>query len=67
MDRMTIDISGMSCGHCVASVKKALEQVDGVQVEQVAIGKATVLADAAKAPSIRDAIEDAGYEVVGTH
>ena len=37
MDRMTMKIGGMSCGHCVSSVDKALKKLDGVQVESVAI------------------------------
>ena len=62
-----LSISGMSCGHCVAAVKKALGTVPGVASEQVAIGSATVNvapgadADKVRADSVR-AIEDAGYE-----
>jgi copper chaperone CopZ len=53
----------MSCGHCVASVKKALEGLDGVTVEQVAVGTATVAYDPAVASpgKIAEAVSDAGY------
>jgi copper chaperone len=60
-------ISGMSCGHCVAAVKKALGTVPGVASDDVAIGSATVTvapgadADKVRADAVR-AIEDAGYE-----
>lgn len=66
MEKVTLGIEGMTCGHCVASVKRALEGVQGVKVEQVAIGKATVEYDAAVASpeAIRDAVEDEGYTVV---
>lgn len=41
---MTIElrIEGMSCGHCVAAVKKALESVPGVTRAEVEVGRATV-------------------------
>lgn len=62
-----ISISGMSCGHCVASVRKALATVPGVASGDVAIGSATVsVAPGADVNKVRDdavrAIEDAGYE-----
>src|SRR5918912_549226 len=33
MERMTLKIDGMSCGHCVKAVKSALEGIDGVAVD----------------------------------
>jgi copper chaperone len=63
MNRTTLKIEGMSCGHCVASVKKALTGLDGVTVETVAVGSATVAYDPAVASEeeIAGAIRDAGY------
>jgi copper chaperone len=63
MTHTTLKIDGMSCGHCVASVKKALAGLDGVTVENVALGSATVAYDPAVASleKIADAIGDAGY------
>jgi copper chaperone len=68
MDRIKLKIDGMSCGHCVSAVDKALKAVDGVQVEQVAIGSATVSYDPATTSTeqITQAIEDEGYTVAGT-
>ena len=68
MDRIKLKIDGMSCGHCINAVDKALKSVDGVQVEQVAIGSATVSYDptATSAEKITRAIEDEGYTVAGT-
>jgi copper chaperone CopZ len=53
----------MTCGHCVASVKKALQGLEGVEVEQVAIGSATVAYDPARATpdAIARAVTDSGY------
>lgn len=42
MEKLTMNISGMTCGHCVGQVTKALESLDGVEVEQVEVGSATV-------------------------
>ena len=68
MDRMTMKIEGMSCSHCVGQVTKALEGVEGVEVEQVAIGTATVAYDPATASKerIAQAVEDQGYAVSTT-
>lgn len=65
-EKMTLEIGGMSCGHCVGAVRKALEKVPGVKVDDVQIGRATVEYDPAqvKDTAIRDAVDDAGYELV---
>lgn len=69
MQKATFEISGMSCGHCVKAVDKALQQLDGVTIENVAIGSATVSFDAKQmdAGSIAQVIDDAGYQVVATN
>lgn len=68
MQHATFEISGMSCGHCVKAVDAALRQADGVTVEHVAIGSATVAFDAQKisAEAIAQVIDDAGYHVLST-
>jgi copper chaperone CopZ len=68
MQHATFEISGMSCGHCVKAVDKALQQTAGVTVEAVAIGSATVAFDPAQTTSaqIAQIIDDAGYAVVAT-
>jgi copper chaperone len=65
MNRTTLKIDGMSCGHCVMSVKKALESLDGVTVESVAVGSAAVQYDPAVASpgQIIDVVNGAGYTV----
>ena len=69
MERMTLKIDGMSCGHCVRAVRSALEGIDGVAVERVDIGSAAVSYDPARArpEAIVDAVADEGYvaEAVG--
>lgn len=64
MEDRHINIEGMSCNHCVMTVRKALSQVPGVEVRDVQIGSATVaVADSSSLPGIRAAIEKAGFTV----
>ena len=64
MERVTLEVQGMSCGHCVRSVDEALKSVEGVQVEQVTIGSAIVSFDPEKVTmgTLIDAVADAGYD-----
>ncbi|MFO0754519.1 MAG: heavy-metal-associated domain-containing protein [Thermodesulfovibrionales bacterium] len=66
MTEMTIRIEGMSCQHCVARVKKALDALQGVSRAEVAVGSAAVVIDEARIrkEDVEAAIEKAGYTVV---
>ena len=66
MDKLTMQITGMTCGHCVAGVTRALKGVPGVTVDQVSIGTASVEYDptATTPTDITTAVEDEGYHVV---
>ncbi len=66
MDKLTMQITGMTCGHCVAGVTRALKGVPGVTVDQVAIGTASVAYDptATTSADITTAVEEEGYHVV---
>lgn len=59
----TITVEGMTCGHCVAHVKKALEEIPGVTANVVLEeGKAYVTASGDVADeTLKKAVEDAGY------
>ena len=62
----TVFIDGMMCKHCAASVKKALEAIDGVTLVDVDLEnkKATVSLSADIANDvIEKAIKDEGYTV----
>ncbi|CAM2362085.1 heavy-metal-associated domain-containing protein [Listeria seeligeri] len=67
MEKLTLKIEGMTCGHCEARVTKALAEVDGVTNAKVSLeeGTATVEFETGKVTedSLIDAVEDAGYEV----
>ena len=64
----TVKIKGMSCGHCVASVTKALSDIDGISDVQVSLekGEATFRKDKDVANEvIKAAIARIGFEVGG--
>lgn len=58
-----LKIDGMTCGHCVAGVKRALEAVPGVENADVSLadGRATVLGTA-ELPALVEAVVEEGYE-----
>lgn len=63
----TLWINGMMCMHCVAHVKKALEGLDGVVKADVSLENKTAtveLCDKVNDETLKNAIVDAGYEVV---
>ena len=66
MTPLALSINGMSCGHCLNAVRRALSDLPGVTVESVRIGRADVQYDPAlvTAASIEAAVTDAGYEAV---
>lgn len=62
-----MNIEGMMCGHCEASVKKALEAVEGVSEAVVSheAGSARVRAnEGVTAEILRKAVEDKDYKVI---
>ena len=58
----TLKIDGMTCGHCVAGVKRALEAVPGVESAEVSLveGRAT-LRGSAELSALVGAVEEEGY------
>ena len=62
---MTIKIEGMMCKHCVAHVEKALAAVSGVESVEVSLeGKCAVVSGTAQYAALKQAVIDAGYEVI---
>lgn len=60
-----ISVVGMSCEHCVGAVKKALEQLPGVDTADVTLEPAqAIVSGNVDAGEMVVAIEEAGYEVV---
>ncbi len=66
--KKVVKIEGMHCEHCSASVKKALEEIDGVSLVKVNLKKkcAVVVADGSGdiESAVSTAVSNAGFEVV---
>lgn len=61
-------VKGMTCGHCAGSVTQELSALPGVEGVDVALetGKVTVKSEAALTEdAVREAVDEAGYELVG--
>lgn len=63
VEKLSLAINGMSCGHCVSRVRQTLAATPGVHVDDVSIGSASVSYDAAvtSAATIAAAVSAAGY------
>lgn len=63
METLTLTIDGMSCGHCVARVKRTLSAAPGVHASDVSIGSAAVIYDpvATSPETIATVVRAAGY------
>ncbi len=61
------EVSGMTCGHCVKSVTKAMQELPGVTHVAVDLptGRVEVTSDPPPASdAVRAAIEEIGFELV---
>lgn len=61
-----IKINGMTCGHCQGKVEKALSSIDGIEAKVDLKKKAATvnLKTHIDDKVLKDAIEEAGFEVV---
>ncbi|WP_209367160.1 copper chaperone CopZ [Sediminibacillus dalangtanensis] len=63
----TLNVQGMSCGHCKMAVEGALKNLDGVSAAEVDLeaGKVDVTYDDAKVSfeAMKEAVEEQGYDV----
>ena len=58
-------VEGMTCGHCVMSVREEVSEVPGVSAVDVdlASGRMTVSGDQFADDAVRAAVAEAGYEI----
>ncbi|MFF2498409.1 copper chaperone CopZ [Peribacillus sp. NPDC058075] len=67
MENVTLNVSGMSCGHCVNAVKGNVGKLAGVESVKVNLeaGKVEVSFDRDKVSleKIKETIDDQGYDV----
>ena len=63
--RRTYIVEGMTCSHCVLSVREELGEVAGVAEVDVdlASGRVTVLGEGFDDDAVRAAVVEAGYEM----
>ena len=70
MTTTDLKITGMTCGHCAASVREELGEIAGVSAVDVdlnagGVSTATVTSEAELDPAqLRAAVEEAGYRTV---
>jgi copper chaperone len=65
---MTYTVSGMTCGHCVSSVREEVGELDGVTSVEVDLASGRLDVTAAQlldTASVRAAVQEAGYELTG--
>ncbi|MFK9120395.1 copper chaperone CopZ [Peribacillus frigoritolerans] len=67
MENVTLNVSGMSCSHCVNAVEGNVGKLNGVESVKVHLesGKVDVSFDSEKVSleKIKETIDDQGYEV----
>ena len=67
MENVTLNVQGMSCGHCVNAVESSVCKLDGVEQVKVHLesGKVDVSFDSEKVTlsEIKETIDDQGYDV----
>lgn len=67
MEKIELQVKGMTCEHCVMTVTQALKSVEGVRAADVNLEKelAKVTYDSSKASreDLTNAVQEAGYRV----
>ncbi|MCS0824845.1 copper chaperone CopZ [Cytobacillus firmus] len=67
MNNTTLNVQGMSCGHCVKAIEGSVGQLEGVNQVNVKLGEALVEVSFNESQvsleKIKDTIEDQGYDV----
>jgi copper chaperone len=67
MMTITLNVQGMTCGHCKMAVTNALQELDGVKHVEVHLQEGTVDVDydetKVSVEKLKEAIEEQGYDV----
>jgi copper chaperone len=66
MSKTTYTVTGMTCGHCVASVTEEISEIDGVTDVAVELSTGAVTVTSTEPVSdadVRTAVEEAGYRL----
>ncbi|CAM5303398.1 heavy-metal-associated domain-containing protein [Streptomyces coeruleorubidus] len=68
MPATTYAVSGMSCGHCKATLTKVIGELDGVSGVEVDLDAGQVTVISAGEPDdalVAETVDEAGYELTG--
>lgn len=67
MEKVTLNVQGMSCGHCVNAVEGSVGKLNGVSEVKVHLENGTVDvefdANEVTLETIKETIDDQGYDV----
>ena len=66
MTTTTVTVTGMTCGHCAASVREEIGEIAGVRTVEVDVASGLVTIDSdnpVDTSAIRSAVEEAGYQL----
>ena len=67
MENVTLNVSGMSCNHCVKAVEGSVGKLEGVKKVEVKLDKGQVAVEfessAVSLDKIKETIDDQGYDV----
>jgi copper chaperone len=68
MEKVTLNVEGMSCGHCVKAIEGSVGELKGVSTVKVHLDTAKVdieyKSDEVTLDTIKETIDDQGYDVV---
>ena len=62
----TFTVTGMTCGHCVASVTEEISEIPGVESVDVVLDSGAVTVTSSQPleqQAVRAAVEEAGYQL----
>jgi copper chaperone len=66
MATKTYTVRGMTCGHCVSSVRAEISRLPGVETVEVELGSGQVIVSSTQAvddDAVQAAVDEAGYEL----
>jgi copper chaperone len=67
MEKMTLNVKGMSCGHCINSIEGSVGELSGVTTVKVNLDSGTVSVEfnpnEVTLDKIKETIDDQGYDV----
>ncbi|MFJ7294313.1 heavy-metal-associated domain-containing protein [Streptomyces collinus] len=68
MPATTYAVSGMSCGHCKATLTRVIGELDGVSGVEVDLDSGHVTVTGSAGPddaAVAEVVDEAGYELTG--